>query len=58
MTINDLVDRLQAFLEQVLAELRLEASDGGAHRAPVLVAGWLPPSTGKSICRPCWPRSW
>jgi len=43
MTINDLVDRLKAFLEQVLTETRLEPSDGAAARPPHQVVGWLPP---------------
>ena len=43
MTINALVDRLRTFLEAVLVETRLEASDGTAPRPPHQVVGWLPP---------------
>jgi len=52
-TINGLVGRLEAFVGPVLAETRLEPSDGTVARPPVLVTGWLPPK--RSVGEPLPP---
>lgn len=52
MTINDLVDRLVEHIGAALAEVRMEPSEGGAPRAPALVAGWIPPKRSASEPRP------
>jgi len=48
VTINDLVQRLEAFLEETLAETRLEPSDETAARPPHRVTGWLPPKRSEN----------
>ena len=52
MTAVDLVGRVVALLTTALADMRLEPADGGAARAPYLVAGWLAPPRADDETRP------
>jgi len=43
VTVNNLVARLEVFAAAALVDMRLEAHGEDDARAPVIVAGWLPP---------------
>ena len=52
MTAVDLVRRVVALLTDAVEDLRLAPADGGADRAPYLVAGWLAPPKHDDEVRP------